>query len=140
MSEAEKFDSWAILELMGHRKLAGRVSEATLAGGAFVRIDVPSGCTGDAASWCPVHGDCSCSLEQRGAHEVDDACPLHRRTSEHSEAPIATQFYSPAAVFCVTPCSEDLARRVAQQTRPQPVTLWELPERTGPDLDEDRPF
>jgi hypothetical protein len=37
---AETFDEWAVLELMGHRKLAGRVTEATLAGGAFVRLDV----------------------------------------------------------------------------------------------------
>lgn len=36
------FEGWAIVELMGHRKLAGRVSEATLAGGAFLRLDVPS--------------------------------------------------------------------------------------------------
>jgi len=42
MSETtDRFDSWAILELMGHRRLAGRVSEATLAGGSFLRIDVP---------------------------------------------------------------------------------------------------
>ena len=34
-------DGWAILELMGHRRLGGRVSEATIAGGAFIRIDVP---------------------------------------------------------------------------------------------------
>ena len=37
---AETFDEWAVLELMGHRKLAGRVTEATMAGGAFVRLDV----------------------------------------------------------------------------------------------------
>lgn len=37
-----KFEGWAILELMGHRRLGGYVSEATLAGGAFLRIDVPA--------------------------------------------------------------------------------------------------
>lgn len=37
----QKFESWAVLELMGHRRLGGFVSEATLAGGAFLRIDVP---------------------------------------------------------------------------------------------------
>lgn len=37
-----KFEGWAILELMGHRRLGGFVSEATLAGGAFLRIDVPA--------------------------------------------------------------------------------------------------
>lgn len=39
---SEAFDSWAVLELMGHRRLGGRVREVTLAGGAFLRIDVPA--------------------------------------------------------------------------------------------------
>ena len=37
---AETFDEWAILELMGHRKLAGRVTEQVIAGAGFVRIDI----------------------------------------------------------------------------------------------------
>lgn len=37
------FEGWAILELMGHRRLAGRLSEATIGGGSFIRIDVPAG-------------------------------------------------------------------------------------------------
>lgn len=36
------FEGWAILELMGHRRLAGIVAEATIAGGAFIRVDVPN--------------------------------------------------------------------------------------------------
>jgi len=35
------FDEWAILELMGHRRMAGKVTEAVIGGGAFIRIDVP---------------------------------------------------------------------------------------------------
>ena len=34
-------EGWAILELRGHRRLGGRVSEATVAGATFIRIDVP---------------------------------------------------------------------------------------------------
>lgn len=33
--------AWCFLELMGHRKLAGFVSEGKFAGAVFVRIDVP---------------------------------------------------------------------------------------------------
>lgn len=36
----DQFDEWCVLELMGHRRLAGKVTEATVAGGAFLRIDV----------------------------------------------------------------------------------------------------
>lgn len=37
----EPYEGWTILELFGHRRLAGWVSEAELAGGKFIRIDVP---------------------------------------------------------------------------------------------------
>lgn len=36
------FDAWALVELFGHQKLAGRVSEQTIAGQGFIRIDVPA--------------------------------------------------------------------------------------------------
>jgi hypothetical protein len=38
----EHFEEWAVLELMGHRKLAGKVSETTIFGGVLLRIDIPS--------------------------------------------------------------------------------------------------
>ena len=41
MEAREKFASWAILELMGHRRLAGFVQEADLAGVGLLRIDIP---------------------------------------------------------------------------------------------------
>lgn len=84
---SDSFSEWAILELMGHRRLAGMVTEATLAGGAFVRIDVFT--------------------------DADRA--------------IATQYYSPAAVYCITPTTEQMAREVAKREQPRPVERWELP-------------
>ena len=36
-----KFEEWAVLELMGHRRLAGKVTDAVIGGGAFLRIDIP---------------------------------------------------------------------------------------------------
>lgn len=39
----DTFDEWAIVELMGHRRLAGRVTEQEIAGRPFLRLDVPDG-------------------------------------------------------------------------------------------------
>jgi hypothetical protein len=39
--EQPKFDHWAIVEMLGHRQLAGRVTEQTIAGVGFLRVDVP---------------------------------------------------------------------------------------------------
>lgn len=93
-AEASPFEGWAILELMGHRRLGGLLSEAQVAGASFVRIDVP--------------GD--------------------------SDEPVATQLYSPSAVYCITPTTEEMARAVALRNRPAPVQQWELARpHTAPD-------
>lgn len=36
-----KFEAWAIIELFGHNKISGRVTETTIGGGSFIRVDVP---------------------------------------------------------------------------------------------------
>lgn len=90
------FEGWAILELMGHRKLGGYVREQNVAGAGFIRIDVPLA---------------------RG------------------EGNAATQFYAPGALYCLTPTTEDVARRFAAGCQPEPVTRWELP---APARDGDR--
>lgn len=40
--QTETFDEWCVLELMGHRRLAGRVREVQIAGSGFLRLDVPA--------------------------------------------------------------------------------------------------
>ena len=40
MSE-QKFEEWALVELFGHQRVAGLVSEQTIGGCSFVRVDIP---------------------------------------------------------------------------------------------------
>jgi hypothetical protein len=82
---ADPFEGWAIVELMGHRKLGGHVTEQEIAGAAFLRLDV---------------------------HAQDK--------------PVATQFYSPGAVYCITPTTEEIARKLGERNTPQPVTRYEI--------------
>lgn len=35
-------EQWAILEIMGHERLAGRISDATVAGVPMLRVEVPA--------------------------------------------------------------------------------------------------
>lgn len=46
--EMEKFESWAIIEIFGHTQIAGKVTEASIGGCSFVRVDVPE-CNGEKA-------------------------------------------------------------------------------------------
>jgi hypothetical protein len=43
-----QFDCWCIVELFGHQKIAGRVTEQQIGGQSFIRIDVPD-CDGTPA-------------------------------------------------------------------------------------------
>lgn len=94
----EQFREWCVLELMGHRRLAGYVTEQEIAGAGLLRIDVP----GDGET-------------------------------------IATQFYSPAAVYCITPTTEAIARALAKRDQPAPVQRWELAPALAPAAAPRRP-
>lgn len=41
MSETPTFAEWVILELLGHRRLAGYLTEQQIAGHGFLRLDIP---------------------------------------------------------------------------------------------------
>lgn len=41
MSEKKESGFWAIVEIMGHKRYAGHVSEQVVGGASFVRVDVP---------------------------------------------------------------------------------------------------
>ena len=41
-TQTETFKSWGLLELFGHQRLAGELSEQTIGGCHFIRIDVPA--------------------------------------------------------------------------------------------------
>ncbi len=86
--ENEKFDSWAIVEIMGHSKLAGRVTEQAIGGSSFVRVDIP----------------------EREGH------------------PAFTKLFGNAAIFSITPVTEDLARKAAAHCDSEPVSVYIPPE------------
>lgn len=98
-NKTDVWEGWAVVELMGHRRFTGYVRQAELAGGSFLRLDIPS-------------------------------------------EPPCTQFYSPAAVYCITPTTEELARQFAANGGPKPVNRYELPKLTVSEskvCDDDEP-
>jgi hypothetical protein len=102
--DLDPFKSWSIVELFGHRRIAGLVTaDSPLMSATRLRIDVyvPGG---------------------------DD--------------PALTQFVPyPAAVYCLTPTTEVIARAIGGRALAQqpPVARWELPAPApaAPDGDDD---
>lgn len=42
METPKPFEQWALIELFGHQRIAGLVTEQTVGGCAFLRVDVPA--------------------------------------------------------------------------------------------------
>jgi hypothetical protein len=41
MSDQEPFTGWAVIDILGHQRIAGQVREQTIAGAAMLRCDIP---------------------------------------------------------------------------------------------------
>lgn len=117
MSE-KPFEGWAILELMGHRRLAGFISQVEMFGAAMLRIDVPG-------------PDEVCTLCGGGlAEAISDAGPVPCEACQgtgRKHVIAATQFYGGSSIYCLTPTTEETARAFALRNQPAPVQRWELP-------------
>lgn len=53
MNEETKYEGWAVLELMGHVKLAGFVTEGQLAGQGMLHLAIPDGMGGNFEQYIP---------------------------------------------------------------------------------------
>jgi hypothetical protein len=42
IEKENQLNEWALVELMGHQRIVGKISEEIIAGGSFLRVDVPA--------------------------------------------------------------------------------------------------
>lgn len=42
VSQKQPFETWALVELFGHQRIVGRVTDQALGGASFIRVDVPN--------------------------------------------------------------------------------------------------
>lgn len=100
--EADSFSEWVIIELLGHRRLGGFLTEQQIAGASFLRLDIPGAGTRR-------DDDGELEIAMRGGFEGG-----------------ATQFYSPNSVYAITPTTQEIATVVAGRSNMAPVARWEL--------------
>ena len=81
-----KFEHWGLVELMGHQRIAGLVTETEIGGKTFLRVDVP---------------------DEKGETRF-------------------TRFYSPDAVYCISPTDKQIAIGIALRCDVAPVSIYDL--------------
>lgn len=96
---SEKFESWGVVEVMGHQRFAGWISEQSIGGASFVRVDVPE---------VP-------AVAHRGY--TQDAIPAY------------TKLFGGASIYAITPCTEEVARRAVANFCSRPLSHVDLVRR-----------
>lgn len=105
-------DDWAIVELMGHVKMAGRVSEVERFGAKMGRIDIPY-----------IMPDCKACNGTGRVVNPPEKCNYCTG--------FVAQFFGGNSVYRITPVSEEVARDTAKRNTPEPVSPWDYPKQLG---------
>lgn len=105
MSDETGFDQWAIVELMGHQQIAGRVTEQSIGGAAFIRVDVP---------------------------EQPPRAKRQQWDSDEPAIPAYTRLLSGGSIYAINPCTEDVAKLAADRMRTRPPIPFSMPQAALP--------
>jgi len=104
MSEVNSIETWAIVEVMGHRIFAGRVSEQPIGGASMVRVDVPEVADRDGLVFAPfsklfgvpaIYAISPCTEETARAY----AAQLRARSFDFYEAPRLPAIEAPESEY-----------------------------------------
>lgn len=93
---------WAILELFGHARIAGAISEHTFGGDTFTRVEVPE------VSWTE-------------EHYVDGV-----RATQLRVIKAHTKLFGAKAVYSLAFVDEAAAVLAAHRIKHEPIRAWEL--------------
>lgn len=129
--QSQSLNTWAIVEVMGHKRFAGFVTEQTFGVATLIRVDVPE--TEQAARNGYVNGRWGmCEPRTTGAY---------------------SKLIGVGSIYCITPCTEEVARKVAMvieaDNDPIPVAIPEARQLTAvssaeavfdDDAEEDLPY
>jgi hypothetical protein len=95
---------YAIVELFGHAKIAGRITEQTCGGQSFARVDVPE-----------------------VTYEAYDYSEAERRTVQKTIQP-HTRSFGPGAIYSINWCDQTAAVLAAKEIQHKPVVPYSAAE------------
>lgn len=98
-------DTYAVVEVLGHNTFAGKISQHVLGGTAFIRVDVPE------------------IPEETRPERVWGSGGYQMKDVTTPASPGFTKLIGAGSIYAITPCSEEVARKAAKQTRAKPVAI-----------------
>ena len=104
----QKFEAWCVVELYGHNRIVGLVSEQSIGGAMMVRVDVPD--------------------VQREASKSEYVDGRYVSTKYTETIPAFTKFFGQGAIYAITPVSEEIARAMASSMAAKPISAFEIPK------------
>lgn len=104
--QAATLDCWAIVEMFGHQRIAGRVRAESFGAACLIRVDVPE-------------------IERRAAQRWDVKKKMYAPGPMQRIAAF-TKFIGVSSIYALTPVTEELAREAARECAAEPVNAFGL--------------
>lgn len=126
MDEADvqqsKFDGWAVVEMMGHRKEIGYVTTQAFGQAVLFRVDTPE---------LPER-EYTLESPEYASHNGDGSrwCPVGTKV-RRSASPARSCLVAPSSLYAINPCSEQAALALIDRNVRRPLIALELPEQAA---------
>ena len=112
-SQGNQIETWAVVEIFGHQKMAGFVRTAVLGSACMLRVDVPD------------------MPEEEVEDRSFDFTAGEYVTTKVKVAAVKgfTRYLGISSIFSLTPCTEEFARAAQRRMRIEPPRIVEMPQR-----------
>lgn len=111
--EQSKFEGWAVVEMMGHRKEIGYVTTQAFGQAVLFRVDTPELPDREFELTAP---------EYVGGSWTPSGAKVKR-----SASPSRSCLVAPSSLYAINPCSEEAARSAIEAAVHRPLILVEMP-------------
>lgn len=112
-----KFEGWAVVEMMGHRKEIGFVTTEAYGAAVLFRVDTPELAERE-------------YVLERPDYAGGRYCPIGTKVRRES-APASTCLVAPGSLYAMNPCSEQAAMTAIERSIARPLIILEIPEQAA---------
>lgn len=114
-----KFEGWAILEMMGHRREIGYVTTEHYGAASLFRVDSPE--------FAEREWELTRPEWVRTEQGTDRLAPIGSKVKRPG-IPAKSCLIGPSSIYALNPCTEETAKRAIEQGVHRPLMLLSVPE------------